>query len=75
MRYEEDADGLVVHLVPSSRRQFYHRKPEVFDGLDDRGELFEIDRLRYVAIGAEIIAVQDILVGLRGRENDDWDAS
>jgi hypothetical protein len=55
---------LRADLLPSSRWQLYHRKPEVFDGLDDCGELPEIDRFGNVAIGTEVITVQDILVGL-----------
>src|ERR1700722_757477 len=50
-------------------RQRHHRQPEALDGAHDGDELLEIDRLGDVAIGVQLVALDDVVLGFRGGEH------
>src|SRR5688572_30272258 len=49
-------------------------EPEIFDRLHYPDELIQIDRLRDIAVGVQVITLQHVLFILRGRQHDDWNA-
>jgi DNA-binding IclR family transcriptional regulator len=53
--------------------QLDQREEEVVD-LPDRGdEVVEVDRLSHIRVGVQLVAAQDVLLGLRRGEHDDRD--
>src|SRR5712692_2588038 len=58
-------------ITAGSFRQLHNRQPEVLDGLDDRDELLDIQRLRDVGVGLEVVGPGDI--GLRPGGAQDHD--
>src|ERR1051325_1709818 len=53
----------------SVRRERHHGQPENVDRLHHRDELLEVDRLRDVAVGVQVVALQHVLLRLGGGEH------
>src|SRR4051794_39206581 len=50
-------------------------EPEVLDRADHGDELIELDRLGDIAVGVQVVGAEDVLLGLRGRQDHDRDAA
>jgi hypothetical protein len=53
-------------------RQCDDGEPKIFDRSDNGEKFFEIDRLGYVTVRMQLVGAQNILLGIRGRQHDDW---
>src|ERR1051325_8691263 len=51
-----------------------HREPENVDRSHHHDELLEVDRLRHVTVGMQVVRAQDVLLRLGGGEHDHRDA-
>ena len=59
-------------LIYESIHRFF--QPEVVDGADQRQELIEVDRLGDVAVGVEVVALDDVLLRRRAGQDHHRDA-
>src|SRR5204862_7180044 len=62
--------GIDLPAISRAPRQLDDAEPEVLDGAHDAHELIEIDRLGDVTVGVEVVARQDVLVGVGRGQHD-----
>ena len=47
-------------------------QPEILDGTDDAHELIQVHRLGDVTVRVKVVAFENVFLGRRGCQNDNW---